>query len=281
MRTARLLVLALLAVAPVARAGDDAEAMRKASALWREVFGPGRQPSILARNELFKEAGLSYQGSLTVPLQGSYSCRSESQLRVLSGMLAFDASYAVMFGRRKEFFDTVQFLTSDIGQRVDGIDALPLPVAVRGLRKALAEDFSNEETLKSYADQGRKQLGILVEKAATDPLAMTMLMDYWYGWSVQGLYVASSLAQTAEGGDELARLFNRQMQNSQQLEKLYSALEGTQLGKRVSQPDRSSLFRAVSQLIQSKQGAMGRKDFRTLLGLVQGPRSELVRPCTK
>ena len=281
MRTASILAAALLAIQPVAQAGDDAEVLRKAWAQWREVFGTGQHPSVTTRNEQFKEAGLSYQGSLTVPLKGSVSCKSESQLRVLSGMLAYDASYAVMFARKKEFLDTVQFMTSDVGQRVEGIDSLPLPVAVRALRKALAEDITNEETLQKYGEQGRKQLGILVEKAATDPKTTALLMEYWYGWSLQGLYVLCSLGQGGEGGEAMVQLFNRQLQDTERLEKLYLAFAGTEFARQVSQVDRCNLFRSVEELIRSRQGRLGRKDVKAILEKVQAARAEFVRPCTK
>ena len=281
MRTANLLAVALLAVQPVALAGDDAETLRKAAAQWREVFGSGQQPSVMKRNEAFKDAGLSYQGGLTVPLKSVYSCKSESQLRVLSGMLAHDASYAVMFARKKEFLDTVQFMTSDIGQRVEGIDSLPLPVAVRALRTALAEDITNEETLRKYGEQGRKQLGILIEKAGSDPQTMAMLLDYWYGWSLQGLYVVSSLSQSAEGGEAMVQLLNAETRNTERMDKLYSAVAGTEFARKVSQVDRCDLFRSVAELIRSKQGHLVRKDFKALLAKVQGARAELVNPCTK
>ncbi len=281
MRTASILAAALLAIQPVAQAGDDAEVLRKAWAQWRDVFGTGQHPSVTTREEQFKEAGLSYQGSLTVPLKGSFSCKSESQLRVLSGMLAYDASYAVMFARKKEFLETVQFMTSDVEQRVDGIDSLPLPVAVRALRKALSEDISNEETLQKFGEQGRKQLGILVEKAATDPKTTALLMDYWYGWSLQGLYVLCSLGRSGEGGEAMVQLFNRQLQNTERLEKLYLAFAGTDFAKQVSQADRCNLFRSVEELIRSRQGRLNRKDVKALLEKIQSARADFVRPCTK
>ena len=67
------------------------------------LIGESECKALMQNVGLFKQAGLSYQPSLMVPVEGVIGCKDKEQLRILMGMYTFDANYALLFGKKKEF----------------------------------------------------------------------------------------------------------------------------------------------------------------------------------
>ena len=269
----------LSAVAAPAATIDQAQTLRSVSERAKEIYGFEQHLEIMGGVRLIKDAGLSYQASLAVPLTASYACKDPSQVNVLSGMLAFDANYAMAFGKKKEYLDTQQFLSAEIEPRIRGFNRWDIPKISPAASKALGEDITNPENQMIYYTHGQRQVDAVIQAAAADPEAMALLFDNWYGAFVEGLHVVSNLALNAEGGDLMLKLFNEQLQSAERLDKLLHAVRETEQAGLVHQADRCGQLHAVIELIRKRSGQLGKADIEALRALAEKTRPEFVKPC--
>jgi len=268
-----------LAVPARARAETDpAETLRKAAEVCREQFGSGELADVLKRLDILQEAGLSYQPSLTVPLKGSQACKDSTQVQVVLGMLTFDTSYALVFGKKKEFFDTLQYMNTEISSRLKE-DFLHSGGMVNASSRLVAEDFTKPENVEKYRDAFQKQFDLLVDKIAVRPEAMAWLLDRWYGVELEAWHLACSLSLHEKWGEVLSRLFAQRMRRLEKVDRSLQALKDSKYADLVRQPERSRLLGDIRNIYQKKKGQLDRSDIRAILDKVDTARAEFLKPC--
>ena len=272
------LVLAL-AVANQARAETDpAETLRKAAQVCKEQFGSGELADVLKRVNLLREAGLSYQPNLTVSLTGSQACKDSTQMQVVLGMLTFDTSYALAFGKKKEFFDTLQYMNGEISSRLKE-DFLSSGGMVNASARLVAEDFTKPENLEKYREAFQKQFDLMVDKIAVRPEAMAWLLDRWYGVELEAWHLACSLSLHQKWGDALSQLFVQRMRRLEKVDLSLQALKDSKYADLVRQPERNRLLGEIRDIYRKKKGQLDRSDLRAILDKVDTARAEFLKPC--
>ena len=272
------LVLAL-AVANQARAETDpAETLRKAAQVCKEQFGSGELADVLKRVNLLREAGLSYQPNLTVSLTGSQACKDSTQMQVVLGMLTFDTSYALAFGKKKEFFDTLQYMNGEISSRLKE-DFLSSGGMVNASSRLVAEDFTKPENLEKYREAFQKQFDLMVDKIAVRPEAMAWLLDRWYGVELEAWHLACSLSLHQKWGDALSQLFVQRMRRLEKVDLSLQALKDSKYADLVRQPERNRLLGEIRDIYRKKKGQLDRSDLRAILDKVDTARAEFLKPC--
>ncbi len=273
-----ILGLSLSAATPARAETDPAETLRKAAQVCKEQFGSGELADVLKRLDLIQEAGLSYQPSLTVPLKGSQACKDSTQKQVVLGMLTFDTSYALAFGRKKEFFDTLQYMNTEISSRLKE-DFLSSGGMVNAASRLVAEDFTRKENVEKYRDAFQKQFDLLVDRIAVRPEAMAWLLDRWYGVELEAWHLACSLSLHEKWGDALSQLFVQRMRRLEKVDRCLQALKDSKYASLVNQPERSRLLGEIRNIYQKKKGQLDRSDIRAILDKVDAVRAELLKPC--
>ena len=226
-----------------------------------------------------RDAGLSYQESLTLRVKSSYACKSETHLRVLAGMHGFDINYALVFGRKKEFVNTMKFLSAEVLGRLNQSDYVnPDMVAAQETKKLLA-DITDPRNLAKYKAYWSKQMDANMKEAAKNPQLMEALLDNWYGSLVESSFVLCNLALNSTGGDKLYGLFIDYMLRVDALDIRMQEFYNSDYGRALEQADRKNVFAPIRELIQKKHGLLDRQDINFILSAMKKVRAEYVRSC--
>lgn len=226
-----------------------------------------------------KDAGLSYQESLTLPVKGSYACKNEMQLRVLVGMHGFDVNYALVFGRKKEFVNGMKFLNAEVLGRLKKSDYANPNVAAADETKKLLVDITDPRNLEKFKAYWSKQMDANMKKAAGNPELMEALLDNWYGSLIESSFVLCSLALHSPGGDKLYALFIDYLLRVDALDLRMQEFYNSDYGRALEQADRKNVFAPIRELIQKKHGLLDRKDIHFILSAMKKIRAEYVKPC--
>jgi hypothetical protein len=226
-----------------------------------------------------KDAGLSYQESLTLPVKGSYACKNESQLRVLAGMHGFDINYALIFGRKKEFVNNMKFLNTEVLGRLPKADYVNPNMAAAEETKKLLQDITDPRNLEKYKAFWSKQMDANMKKAANNPELMEALLDNWYGSLIESSFVLCNLALHSTGGDKLYALFIDYMLRVDALDIRMQEFYSSDYGRSLEQADRKNVFAPIRELIQKKHGLLDRQDISFILSAMKKVRAEYVQPC--
>lgn len=226
-----------------------------------------------------KDAGLSYQESLTLPVKGSYACKNESQLRVLAGMHGFDINYALVFGRKKEFVNTMKFLNTEVLGRLPKADYVNPNMAAAEETKKLLQDITDPRNLEKYKAFWSKRMDANMKKAANNPELMEALLDNWYGSLIESSFVLCNLALHSTGGDKLYALFIDYMLRVDALDIRMQEFYSSDYGRSLEQADRKNVFAPIRELIQKKHGLLDRQDISFILSAMKKVRAEYVQPC--
>jgi hypothetical protein len=226
-----------------------------------------------------KEAQLSYQASLTLPVKGSYACKNETQLRVLAGMHGFDINYALVFGRKQEFVKTMRFLNSEILGRLKNPDYINPNVRAVEDAKALLTDMKDPQNIENFKMSWSKQFEANMQKAKADPKVMQQLIDQSYGAIIESSYILCNLALSGGSGDKLYALFIDYMLRVDALDIKMREFYNSPYGKALGQSDRKNIFPPILDIIEKKHGLLDRKDIKSILAIVKKARAEYVTPC--
>lgn len=277
---ALLAVLALALAAGAALAADKAQVLKDGAEKMEALICEAEGYALAKKVGLFKEAGLAYQPSLTVPLTGVIACKKAEQLRMLFGMYTFDSNYALLFGKKKEFAAAQALLRKDIPEKLKMAGKLKVKGMTADELKKVAEapdDPANRELFMKYA---LANIHELIAQAAKDPAVMDLMVDSSYGAAIQGLYVACKLALGAGAGEKLVALFNEQASRLDKANQLIEAYAGDkELVALVEKEQRQKVLGPVLALLKEKKGNLGDADVKKLLALVEPERKALVKAC--
>ena len=263
-----------------ALAADQARTLQRGAQRLQELVGGGEGDNLQNGVAEFKKAGLSYQPSLAIPTEGLVRCKSPEQLRLLYGAYAFDANYALLFGKKHEFG-----IINHVMQR-EMLDALKLrgKVSLTTLDKRqlqrIADDPGGPASREIMIRNVTTNVEQWIKAAQGDPEIMTLLVDGLYGSVIQGLYVACRLAQAAGPGDQLVALFNEQARRVDKANLALDAFAGDQQwAEAVKVGPRQAVLKPIVELLQTKKGRLSDADVRQVLALVEPERAPLVKRC--
>lgn len=226
-----------------------------------------------------KEAKLSYQSSLTLPVKGSYACKNKTQLRVLAGMHGFDLNYALVFGRKKEFVNTLKFLNEEILGRLEKGDYININTEAAKEAKALVSDLNDPENIEKFKSSWSQHMGEALKKAENDPKVMEQVLDQWYGGLIEISYILCNLTLTGQSGDKLYGLFVDHMLRVDALNMRMQKFYDSDYGKALAQSDRKNIFPPIIERIEAKHGLLDRKDIQFIRDIVKKVRADYAAPC--
>jgi hypothetical protein len=229
--------------------------------------------------ELFKKAGLSYQPSLVVPVEGIVSCKDNEQLRILSGMYAFDANYALLFGKKQEF-GAANGMRAEIPDRLNLRGKLKFKTFTPDeLKKVLdnPDDPSNRDLYVKYA---AANLHDMLEASKSDREALVLFLDSSYGAALQCLYVSCKLALAAGTGEKLVAFFNALAARLDKLDQALAVYVGNPgLAAITKCSQREALLKPVAHLLHARKGNLAEPQVTMILSWVEPERSKVVGKC--
>jgi hypothetical protein len=260
-------------------AADKAQVLKQAYDKLAPLINESQIKDMMDKVGLFKKAGLSYQPSLIVPVEGVVACKNKEQLRILLGMYTFDSNYALVFGKKKEF-------VAANGLR----DQIPDRLNLRG--KLKSKTFTPDELEKVLAnpdDPANRALFVkytaanahdMIEASKNDQEMLALYLDMGYGAIIESLYVTSKLALAAGTGPNLVALFDEQAARVNKVQQSLLAYAGNpELDAFVKRAQRERVLKPVAGILKAKNGNLARADVEKILSLVEPERSKVVGKC--
>jgi hypothetical protein len=269
----------LCLIAWTAYAADKAEALQQASEKLEAVANESQLREMGDKVALFKEAGLSYQPSLVVPVEGLLDCKNDEQLRIFVGMYTFDANYALLFGKKQEFAAAYRQI-NDIPDRLKLMGRLKLRTFTPDELKQVVDNPDDPASHILYAKYTASNFHDMVEASKSDQEILALLLDAGYGAAVEGLYVSSKLALAAGTGPNLVTLFNEQ---AARLDRVYQAMEAyagdRELDALTKRSRHERLLKSALKILKTKKGNLAEADVEKILSFIEPVRSEVVSKC--
>jgi len=262
-----------------ALAADKAQVLQQAYEKIEILASESSVREMMDNVGLFKKAGLSYQPSLVVPVEGVVDCKDDEQLRMLAGMFTFDANYALLFGRKQEFAAANE-LRNDIPDRLNLRGKLKLRTFTPDDLKKVLENPDDPASRDLYVTYAIAAIHDMVEASKTDEEILDLFLDFAYGAIMHGLYVACKLALAAGTGENLVALFNEQ---AVRVDKVSQALlayaADPELEALVESSQRESVFKPVAEILKAKKGNLAEADVMNILSLIEPEHSKVVAKC--
>jgi len=275
-----VIVAAVLCLAAgTALAADKAEALQQASEKLESVANESQLREMADKVGLFKDAGLSYQPSLVVPVEGVVGCKDNEQLRILMGMYTFDANYALLFGKKQAFAAAYEQINGIPG-RLNLRGRLKFKIFTPDELKQVLDNPDDPANHVRYIKYTAANYHDMVEASNSDREILALLLDAGYGAAIEGLFVSSKLALAAGTGPKLVALFNEQ---AARLDRVYQAMEAyagdPELLALTKRSQHEPLLKSAIEILKTKKGNLAEADVVKILSLIEPVRSEVVSKC--
>ena len=265
-------LLALWVIGAIWMAGIPAAAAEKSKA---EVLGAACEHLVEVLNEkdltaLFgmmekmKEAGLSWNKELTLPVSGIVACKTPEELYVLWGMYAIDMTYAHLFG--KGFEDIV-------AARVELEDRIGFPRDA--FKKPVPESDREEKKNKSI-----EMIHEMIRQSQENPVLLHTFVGGFYGSTLELFYLFCSLGLAAGVTDQVTDLINSHIP---QLDLTYQILdayeENGELAQLLDVGGRKAVIQSIMDVVKASLGNVREEDLQKVLSVVEPVRAPLKAPC--
>ncbi|MCA1742643.1 MAG: hypothetical protein ABR542_04595 [Desulfonatronovibrio sp.] len=231
---------------------------------------------IMQQLDLYRQAGLSYQSNLTVPM--SVRNKDNDELAVLLGMFTFDANYAMVFGRMAESIDIRMFIRNTLLPRMKQSSKVDFTPPRQDLMERLMRNPQDEQAKKMLNEHVASQIKRNAELAENDVEIMQMLVYSYYGAMIQGLYVATSMSMNLPITPEINELFQYQLVRLQYLDELIHNLEHSEIREVLGQEKICSIIDPIIERLQVARGELTPELIKDLNDIAVQARSEYVNP---
>ncbi|MFH1057740.1 MAG: hypothetical protein V1797_03540 [Pseudomonadota bacterium] len=275
-----LAALVLVLAAGAALAADKAQVLKDGADKMEALICEAEGFAMTKKVELFKEAGLAYQASLTVPVKGVIACKSKEQLRMLFGMYSFDANYALLFGKKKEFAAAQAMVRKEIPEKLKLAGKMKVKGMTPDELKKVAEDPTSPANRELFMKYVIANIHDFIAQSAKDPAMMDLMVDSFYGAAIHGLYVSCKLALGAGVGDKLVVVFNEQASRLDKANQLVEAYAGNkELMALVEKDQRQKVLGPALALLKEKKGNLSEADVKKILALIEPEHAALIKAC--
>ncbi len=158
----------------------------------------------LARaNKALKEAGASYQKSLTAPTENLSQYTTQAQRAVMAGVYTFDAGYAALFLKKKEMGRALQ-VRKALNEKI----GFTLPLSPK--MKALIQNPNSIEDFSVWTDAIDEMADKAISSGMTSDRHLAVLVNTAYGMMIEGLYIVTESVAGSGYPTELLTLMENQ-----------------------------------------------------------------------
>jgi hypothetical protein len=266
-----LWVLSVVAIAtvlpvPMARAVDSGREATLEAAYQRltKAMDPDDMKKLYSLLDRMKTAGLVYDERLVVPERNVVACKTPEQLHVLWGIMAMDATYALLFEKSPERFVAE-------GKKLEERIAFPRDV----LKQESVVMNRDEKVDKSVAFT----LAML-KTAKTDPVVLNMFVGGFYGSTIELFHLFCSLGLATGVTKEYLELVNvhvPQLALAKEILDAYS--DNGELTKLLDTDNRRRVISSIIDIIGAKLGKLTEGDLGRILEIIGAVRDPLVAAC--
>ncbi len=244
------------------------------------LYGNGKIAEMMKAREQLKKAGLSYQASLTLPLEGLADCSNQDALSVFCGMYWVDVGYANVFHKTKEAQRVVELVRTQLHPRL----AVSRQLKSLGIvdPKIVRKMMENPDDLKfreEMREAVNKQIEKYIELAKTDSAMMVFMINQSYGALVEGLYQIFSLAVNEKIGPEIISLFTNQADKISRFLELLNTLVENELEQIADGEQRANMIAPIRDTIMTNEGKLSQDDAKRILADIKTIRDSYLNLC--
>lgn len=265
----------ILPVAPLVRAEEDKTTkINQYVDQFLEIIPQGFE--LTRKLELIKDADLTFQKSLTVPVLDILDCKSKEELPQLLGIYIFDTNYAMLFDRRKEVTESWETVLRIALHGEFGVAMLPAADL-----KEMLDNPSNPQMRGKLISNIRMQVTDILKRAREKPEFLEVVVDEFYGTIVEGLYIVCKLALNEDlSGKKMVDLFN----GLQQSLGGYAKIEGIFAGDEsfegmLKKGERAKVLDPINTLLKTNSGKLKVEDLKKILSIIEPIRKQVIRKC--
>ncbi len=274
-----MMVVFLCLAAWLVLAAEKAQVLKQAADKLEAVASESNLRELGDKLGEFKKAGLSYQPSLVVPVEGVISCKNDEQLRILLGMYSFDSHYALLFGRKEEFAAAIG-LRNDIPARLNLKGKLKIRAFTPDELKRILDNPDNPANRDLYIKYAAATVHDMLEATKSDESMLPVFLDVAYGGVVESLYVASKLALAAGTGPKLVGVFNEEASRLDSAHQALAAYAGDpELDAIAKRSQRERVLMPIAETLKVKKGNLTEADVTKILSLIEPERSKVAGKC--
>ena len=170
-------------------------------------------------SQTLKEAGASYQKSLTADTADLSAYTTAGQQTTMSGLLAFDAGYSALFLQKKDalrFMEARRILTDKAGL------AMPFSPSMKKL-------LTNPDAIRNFntwSDAAEETMEAYITNQLGSDRDVKLLTDFFYGMVVEGLYITGESVSMAGYSPEMLTLMDRERERIAFMVKVLNLLRG-------------------------------------------------------
>lgn len=255
-------VLCAFGVQPLAAAGPSkAEALVAASAEAEKIFSRPAVKDLFTKLDAMKEIGLFYDATLTVPHNLPFASMSKQDVCTYWGMLAIDASYALLFNKNIE---SILRTTKEMDEAI-GWDSMQVSELTMSLKR-------DEKVSQAIAFNKA-----IARMAAKDPDAAGFLVNALYGSALELFYIFAKLGIASGITTDYLRFVNDhllQLQMTKELVGLYTA--HPELAQLFDTKAKQATMDALIGVLTASKGQLKEADLYRILSLVQAVRDPIL-----
>ncbi|MFT5729356.1 MAG: hypothetical protein ACI8PB_003521 [Desulforhopalus sp.] len=172
-----------------------------------------------ATNIQIKEAGASYQKTLTAKTDVISRYTTDRQQAIMSGVYGFDAAYAALFFQKKDmgvFLNAILKVSQNIGS----------PLQLSAKMKSLIKNPDSIQDYQAWADASQEAYNKLLTTGTTSDRDLIVGADILYGNMIEALYVVTETIAQADYDPKMLALMNTQHERIDLLMKIFSTFRG-------------------------------------------------------
>jgi hypothetical protein len=236
---------------------------------------------LLRRTNLIKEADLTYQKSLTVPVSDMLDCKSKEELRLLLGLYLFDTNYSMIFDKRKEFQESWESGFQKTMEKLAMYGEAGVAMLPAGDLREMLDNPRDRRLVDVIINDIKRQVTAILNKARKDPVFIEVVVDELYGVILEGLYVVSKLALNEDlSSKQMVNLFKWLQQHMEGYEQIVDVFTGDKYFEEMfDRSQRENVLNPIHNILKANKGKLSVEDVKKVLSIIEPIRNQLVRKC--
>ena len=236
---------------------------------------------LMKKVRLIKDAGLTYQNSLTAPVSDLLDCKSKEELRLLLGIYIFDTNYAMVFDKRKEVQEAWGLGFQKTMEQLALHGEFGVAMLPGADLKEMLENPMKQELRSVLIEDVLRQVRAILKRAREKPEFLEVVVDEFYGTILEGIYVVCKLSLNENlSGRKMVALFNGLQESLEGFVKVENLFAGDEyFEKMFEKGEREKVLGPILSLLKTNDGKLSVENVKKILSIVEPIRNRVVRKC--
>ena len=236
---------------------------------------------LMKKVRLIKDAGLTYQNSLTAPVSDLLDCKSKEELRLLLGIYIFDTNYAMVFDKRKEVQEAWELGFQKTMEQLALHGEFGVAMLPGADLKEMLENPMKQELRSVLIEDVLRQVRAILKRAREKPEFLEVVVDEFYGTILEGIYVVCKLSLNENlSGRKMVALFNGLQESLEGFAKVENLFAGDEyFEKMFEKGEREEVLGPILTLLKTNDGKLSVENVKKILSIVEPIRNRVVRKC--